>query len=254
MGKVYKITTPHIHDDHVKAFQRAMEKHNYYHGEIDGDCGPLTVQGFYRSKFWLGYANPDHTGGDLLYQYLTEKRKLTQQMQARRNARIAEKPKIPIRERALAEARRHIGEKERTGHNDISYSDWWGVHGPWCAMFASWCYIHAGSKVFHRGKDHGYAYVPYIVGDARAGRNSLALTKHPAAGDLVCYDWERNGVADHVELFEQWLDRSRGIFSTVGGNTSGDDSGSQSNGGMVAHRKLHPRNTTNVQAFVHVGG
>jgi len=244
-----------MHGEHVAAFQRAMHGRSWYEGEIDGDCGPLTVQAFYRSKFWLGYATPDKSASDLLYEYLTRTKHPTAAMvQRTASRRKLQQSRVKIPVMAFDIAMRHVGAKERTGHNDIFWSDWWGAHGPWCAMFASWCYIQAGSKVFHRGSDHGYAYVPYIVKDAWAGKNKLTISKNPTKGTLVCYDWEGNGVADHVELFEQWLNRAKGIFSTVGGNTSGDDSGSQSNGGMVAHRKLHPRFMSNVQAFVHVGG
>lgn len=254
-GRIFKLTSPHMHGDRVEAFQRAMRRHGWYTGPLDGDCGELTAQAFYRSKFWLGYKAPDKTASDLLYTFLTDTRRPTPGMLARKASRVkAYNARRGIPQKALDEARKHIGEKERTGHNDIFYSDWWGAHGPWCAMFASYCYIQAGSKAFHRGQEHGYAYVPYIVMDGRAGHNGLVLTKDPAPGTLVCYDWEpRNGVADHVELFESWLDRHRGIFSTIGGNTSGDNSGSQSNGGMVAHRRTHPRYAKDVQAFVRVG-
>jgi CHAP domain len=253
--KNFKLTSPHMHGPHVEAFQRAMKKHGWYHGEIDGDCGQLTVQGFYRSKYWLGYSKPDKSAGDLLYSLLTGTKKPSPAMAQRAVSRKkAQQSRIKIPTKAFEIAMRHVGEKERTGKNDIRYSDWWGVHGPWCAMFASWCYIQAGSKIFHRGQDRGYAYVPYIVNDARAGINHLTVTFQPVEGDLVCFDWEKNGIADHVGLFERWVDRAKGIFASVEGNTSGDDSGNQSNGGMVAHRRQHPRYVTNVQAFVHVGG
>lgn len=252
--KTFKLTKPYMTGDHVAAFQRAMTKKHFYTGKVDGICGELTVQGFYRAKYWLGYRTPDHSAADLLYSYLTNTKKPSDAMKQRTQVRLkAAKAGTTMREKALVEARRHIGEKERTGKNDISYSDWWGAHGPWCAMFVSWCYIKAGSTIFHRGQDHGYAYVPFFVQDAKAGRNNLTVTRNPLPGDVPCYDWEHDGVPDHMELFEGWINRANGTFATVGGNTSGDDSGSQSNGGMVCHRKLHPRFVRDVQVFVHVG-
>lgn len=250
--RIFKLTSPPITSDHVAAFQRALTAKRFYHGKIDGICGELTVQGFYRAKYWLGYKKPDHTGSDLLYSYLTNQKQPTQEMKHRTQSRLKlAKARQNMRAKIMAEARKHIGEKERTGNNDIFYSDWWGVHGPWCAMFTSFCCIKAGSKVFTRG--HNYAFVPSIVRDARSGFNSLTVTWEPVMSDLVCYDWQKDKIADHVEFFEAWIDRSHGVFSTVGGNTSGDDSGSQSNGGMVCHRKAHPRFIRDVQAFVHVG-
>jgi hypothetical protein len=99
---------------------------------------------------------------------------------------------------------------------------------PWCAIFTTFCYDSLGeSPSFVKGRN--YAYVPYIVGDARAARNGLVVTSSPIPGDLVCYDWDFNGEHDHVGLFEKWLDNS-GNFSTIEGNTGYAD---YSNGGQV---------------------
>jgi hypothetical protein len=100
-----------------------------------------------------------------------------------------------------------------------------------------------GSKAFTRMKR--YAYVPYIVADGRRGINWLSVTHDPHPGDLVCFDWEGNGVADHVGLYEKDLAGSN--FQTVEGNTA---LGNDSNGGEVMRRT---RDTSQVQAFVHVG-
>jgi hypothetical protein len=74
----------------------------------------------------------------------------------------------------------------------------------------------------------------------------MAITTNPQPGDLVCFDWEGNGVADHIGLYEKDLPGSE--FQTIEGNTS---VGNNSNGGEVMRRK---RNRSQVQAFVHVGG
>jgi hypothetical protein len=76
----------------------------------------------------------------------------------------------------------------------------------------------------------------------------MAVTSNPLPGDLVCYDWEGNGVADHVGLFEAWTDKSAGKFTAIEGNTA---VGNDSNGGKVMRRD---RTRSNVQAFVHVAG
>jgi hypothetical protein len=109
-------------------------------------------------------------------------------------------------------------------------------------MFASWCYeTSGGSPSFQAGVS--YAYVPYIVGDARAGRNGLGVAS-PIPGDLVCYDWQGDGVFDHVGLFEKWMSGS--TFSAIEGNTS--DS-SDSDGGSVMRRT---RSATGSVVFVRV--
>jgi len=244
------ITSPHTKNGHVKALQNALIKAGYLDGTADGEFGEKTSVAVYRAKYWLGYRKPDHVAADLLYNLLTGKAKPSLAMKARIKNRKKIASQKPLRVKAFEEAKKHIGEKERTGNNDIFYTDWYGMRGAWCAMFVTYCYVKAGSKTFQKGSR--YAYVPYIVQDARRGINHLTITREPKLGDIVCYDWD-GGVADHTGLFEKWIDRSKGIFSSIEGNTSGDDSGSQSNGGMVAHRRTHPRYLSNVQAFVRVG-
>jgi hypothetical protein len=77
-----------------------------------------------------------------------------------------------------------------------------------------------------------YAYVPYIVNDARLGKNGLSITSSPKRGDLVCYDWSRDGEYDHIGVFEGWT--SGRVFEAIEGNTSLSDN---SNGGEVMRRE-----------------
>ena len=114
-------------------------------------------------------------------------------------------PETSLRERALARAVTQLGVKESpAGSNQTPYTKWYGMVGPWCAMFCTWCLRAGGrqSPSFKQGVS--YAYVPYIVSDARAGRNGLSVTSSPLPGDLVCYDWYYDGTFDHVGLFERW--------------------------------------------------
>jgi hypothetical protein len=104
-------------------------------------------------------------------------------------------------------------------------------------MGATAAFAAVGSKAFKRGSR--YAYVPYIVQDAKAGRNGLMRTFKPESGDLWCVDWTGNGDFDHVEIIDE--PPKSGIqagtpFTTIGCNTSFDDAGDQSNGGACAHR------------------
>jgi hypothetical protein len=147
-------------------------------------------------------------------------------------------PKHTVRQLAYAVALSQIGYKESpAGSNKNKYGSWYGANGqPWCAMFCTWCYDgpeNAGpdSPTFNR-TNHRYAYVPYIVSDARNGRYGLSVTGSPIPGDLVCYDWERNGDYDHVGLFEDWTGGH--TFTAVEGNTSVSNN---SNGGEVMRRQ-----------------
>jgi hypothetical protein len=143
-----------------------------------------------------------------------------------------------LRQRALAKAIGELGIKESPPEsNQVKYTNWYGMVGPWCAMFASWCYEQAGgSPSFVKGQR--YAYVPYIVGDARAKRSGLQTTDAPIPGDLVCYDWAWDTEYDHVGLFEGWTSGS--YFTAIEGNTSSSASGSQSNGGEVCRKQRSP--------------
>jgi hypothetical protein len=100
-------------------------------------------------------------------------------------------------------------------------------------MAVSCWYLDAGSKAFRGRID--WAYVPYLLGAALQGNRGISLIKPERLqpGDVVCFDWEQNGVADHVGLFESWISRDR-TFKTVEGNTA---VGNDSNGGQVMRRE-----------------
>jgi len=133
----------------------------------------------------------------------------------------------------LSKAKTQIGIKESPAHsNQCKYTDWYGMIGPWCAMFVTWCDVNGGKPVpsFKRGVN--YAYCPYIVSDAQLGKNGLSITSSPKPGDLVVYDWSWDGVFDHVGIVKTPPD-GRGTFEAIEGNTSLDN---QSNGGQVMDR------------------
>lgn len=136
------------------------------------------------------------------------------------------------RKKALQEAITQVGVKESPpDSNQVKYCDWYGMVGPWCAMFVTWCFETTGdSYAFSQGSR--YSYVPYIVADARNGQYGLSTTDDPIPGDLVCYDWQWNGEYDHVGIFEEWQ-LTFGDFSAIEGNTSVDNN---SNGGQVMRR------------------
>jgi CHAP domain len=132
---------------------------------------------------------------------------------------------------ALSRAIGELGVKESPANtNNVKYCDWYGMVGPWCAMFVTWCYEHSGgAEAFIRGQR--YAYVPYLVSDAYAGRYGLRVTSEPKPGDCVCYSWDFDSEYDHIGLFEEWKQGS--TFSAIEGNTS---TSSDSDGGQVMRR------------------
>jgi len=155
--------------------------------------------------------------------------------------------KIASSQARLNKAIAEIGNKESpSGSNMNKYGAWYNMNGvPWCAIFATWCdqLGNAPTKTFAKGSR--YSYVPYIVSDGRLGLNGLSLTSDPKPGDLVCYDWGRDGEYDHVGMFEKWTGGR--TFQAVEGNTA---VGNNSNGGEVMRRQRDAAAQNTI--FVHV--
>jgi hypothetical protein len=118
-----------------------------------------------------------------------------------------------------------------------------GMQGqPWCGAFTFAALKVAGVK----GLSWRMRYTPFIVEDAKAGRNGLLRVVPVAdaqAGDLWVVDFKPAGVIQHVGLLvrkPKWSRLRRcWVFWTVEGNTSPGSGGSQDNGGGVYRRKRY---------------
>lgn len=246
--RILKLTSPYMRGADVKDAQRALSKFGAWTGKVDGVFGPQTAAASKQAKWMLGYPERQctQTYGQALHDYLTRKKKPNRLMQRRSKARMVSHK--PMRERALAEAVKWIGTKESPPNsNKVMFSDWYGLRGPWCAMFVTWCYTKAGSKVFDPKKAR-WAYCPFMVNDARAQRNGLVVVPENKVqpGDIAMFDWQRDGVSDHVGIVE--TRPSKGKFKCIEGNTSVS---SDSDGGQVMRRD---RKTSQVQVFIRVVG
>lgn len=96
---------------------------------------------------------------------------------------------------------------------------------PYCDMFVSWCLEQCGLQFRS-------AYVPGRINYARQ-KGWLVKREDALPGDLVCFDWDGDGTADHIGFVEI---RYSWSYQTIEGNTSAGSYGSQSNGGVVARR------------------
>jgi|SRR5882724_9840826 len=245
MGRTLVLTSPHEKGSDVAAFQRALTKNDYYHGEISEVYDPITAQAAYRAKYWLGYLHPDHVAGDRLYGYLMGANRTPAMVLLAKKRRLAV-PKTTLQSRALANALRSVGIKE-TPVNNNPFGIWYGFnYVPWCNEAVTKWYCDAGSKAFVKG--HKYSYVPTMDADARAGRNNLSIAHPVIGGDIITFDWDHNGEPDHTGLFVKWIDKPMGMFESIEGNTS---NANNSNGGEVMHRK--DRVIGEVRTFIHVG-
>lgn len=96
---------------------------------------------------------------------------------------------------------------------------------PYCDMFVSWCLEQCGLQFRS-------AYVPGRINYARQ-KGWVVRREDALPGDLVCFDWDGDGTADHIGFVEI---RYSWSYQTIEGNTSGSWRGSQSNGGGVYRR------------------
>lgn len=135
--------------------------------------------------------------------------------------------------RSMDVARAELGTKESPpGSNQTAYGRAYGMDGqPWCAQFVTWVHAKAGGTTLVLGSR--YAYVPYIEEDARAGRHGLwdVAKEKGEPGDIITFDWDGNGLGNHVGLVEKNL--GGGDYQTIEGNTSTSD---DSDGGEVMRR------------------
>lgn len=98
------------------------------------------------------------------------------------------------------------------------YWSWWGLdyRVEWCAIFVSWCadqcgHLDAGILPKMEGVR---PYVDWFIERGQwQGREY-----EPMPGDIIFFDWESDGLADHVGIVEKVED---GLIYTVEGN-SGD--------------------------------
>lgn len=237
------ITSPMMRGDDVRLAQQTLHKAGYWVGTIDGVFGEITGRAAEQAKYELGYQlkNVLPTYGKQLHDFLTGARKPSVLMRRRANDR---KSNQNLGKRAADIARSYVGVKENPPNsNRVMFSEWYGMIGPWCAMFVTYCFVRAGSKAFQRGSR--WAYCPFMLNDARAGRGLTVVPSNKATqGDIVLFSWRQNGVADHVGILLTPVDRN-GNFQSIEGNTAGPG-GSQDNGGAVL---IRPRNTRSVIAF-----
>lgn len=128
----------------------------------------------------------------------------------------------------LSIAKSQIGYVEGK-NNHSKYGAWYGLdNAPWCAMFVSWCFAQAGQPLPSIQNAKGYAYCPSGV---NYFKKIGQFYKTPKVGDIVFFDWQRDGISDHTGLVLE-IKNSQQII-TIEGNTSPSNN---SNGGQVMQR------------------
>lgn len=113
-------------------------------------------------------------------------------------------------------ARSQIGFHEGAS-NENPYGIWYGVpNAPYCAMGLSWCFAQVGlSHLIAAQTPKGFSFNPAALHWFQL--QGMVVNKFAGQpGDLVFYDWNGDGVADHVGLLEA---ASAGGITTIEFNT-----------------------------------
>lgn len=256
------LTSPIQKGSDIVAVQAALNGKLKTSLSLDGAYGPNTAETAKRWRYWAGLAVVNGVMPVRAQRILLglEQRSAAEKARAAARAKLGKYPPSPspappsgntVPEIAVAWMEARAGLVERpAGSNRVpelaaaakaaGCSTWLQNMGwPWCAFATSLSNLIAGGEHGHasliKGRTNGL-YCPTILADAKAGRHGMRTVPKGEArrGDLLLFDWGRDGVMDHIG-------RARGPWKgdrieTVEGNTSFDDRGSQSDGGAMAKR------------------
>ena len=141
-------------------------------------------------------------------------------------------------------AKKEIGQGEvPLNSNKTKYGKWFGFDGvAWCGMFVSWCYDQAGTPLGNIGFKKGFAGCQTAVAHYR---KTNRITTNPVAGNIVFFDWNKDGRHDHTGIFVRWIELNK-TFESIEGNTA---VGNDSNGGNVMLRTRKNINVLFVDPF-----
>lgn len=132
------------------------------------------------------------------------------------------------------------------GSNRTKYGEAYGWNGvAWCVIFLWWCFREAGaSELFYGGGKTA------SCGQLRAyaaTHGQWVADGEYRPGDLVIFDFPNTGAeTDHIGIVESV---SGSILTTIEGNTSPTEAGSQYNGGCVARKRRDAYTTKIVGAY-----
>jgi hypothetical protein len=134
-------------------------------------------------------------------------------------------------------ARSDLGYSESPpGSNQTKFGDWYGVTGPWCAMYVSHAFYVAGLPLPAQSPK-GFCYCP--DGFDWFQKQGRLFTDTPQVGDVVFYHFGTGHPgANHVGIVEVV---GADMLTTLEGNTGGSDY----NGGSVLRRN-RPRGTAQI--------
>lgn len=133
-------------------------------------------------------------------------------------------------------AKSQVGYKE-SANNDNKFGVWYGMnHQSWCAMFVSWCFDQAHALTALEK----FSYCPALESWAHS-KGMIVPISQVQAGDVLLFDWNHTGVAEHTGIATGPIDPHTRLIPTVEGNTGPDHVGvNQSNGDGVYAKVRNP--------------
>jgi hypothetical protein len=241
-GRLLLLLSPELHGADVRDVQHELAKHGYLL-RLDSVYGTATAAAVRRFQRAAGL-RVDGIVGPATSAALAESR-ATIEATAPEHLPGREPPGL----QALAWMR------ERVGMRDGRYTppgggEWhcpitteFGLVGPWCMMAVSLAFKHGANLILGDGPGpapwgfwpgRGFAYVPAFEAWAKTRGFWIGRVHEPETGDVACYDWNHDGVPDHVGIVEHVNRFGLRTFVALEGNT---EDGADSNGGALLERE-----------------
>lgn len=164
----------------------------------------------------------------------------------------------------LAIARTQLGYQESTRNYEVledgksiygytRYGAWYGLpYSDWCAMFVSFCLNYANipqDVIPHE------AYCPNWIGVLQQpayDRYRPAAEYIPAPGDLIFFDWEADGISDHVGIVEEVAAASVVVIEGNSNNSVQRNTYALHDGCIAGYAMLNSSRLSAVEDSVHI--
>jgi hypothetical protein len=256
------LTSPNMKGSDVSILQKKLGRIH----KIDGVYGPITAAAVKDWKWRIGLpdkqVNTTLTRDESEY-FFGKKRSIIMQTRTKSRLKGAAQA-LSSREKAVslmenwAANRYHetrtnfVPELSELGARQKIKPYYYNMGYSWCAYAVNLSGMVFGMQSAKDGFNGKYnaLYCPDILAQARARRYGWMVIDWSQArrGDVVLFDWDDDGIADHIGLLR---DNNNGVgislVDTVEGNTSAGAGGSQSNGDGVYNRV---RNKSDIIAVV----
>ena len=102
--------------------------------------------------------------------------------------------------------------EDNTIHGYTRYGAWYGVpYGDWCGMFVSFCLNYAGVE----GMPYNYGVRPWIEDLEELDLYYSPRETKPQKGNLIFFDWDEDGLGDHVGIVAEFREAQPHMGATV---------------------------------------